>query len=216
MLKRLAAGLAWTALMFAQSGTTPKPKAADYPAHGRAGDVEIGAEYLVRSVGTGNEMIVVHNCLTFEVALYPPKGARPDVQPAQFSLRINGKKTLLLPQTPQMAAASLKYPEYEMRPSLEASGGMGDRGVIIGRQPRVERFPGDNRPAQTRPPGTATVEGGPSAPEELVVEAALPEGPAAGPVSGYVYFPFRGKPKSIKSLELIYHAGDASATLRFF
>jgi len=113
-----------------------------------------------------------------------------------------------------MVAASLKYPDWERRPNLEAEAGVGNAGVIVGRPQTAERFPGDPRPAQQRlprPPQAPPPENrsGLEKPEpvkadELALSAALPEGSARGPVSGYLYFAWKGKPGSIKSLELIY------------
>jgi hypothetical protein len=48
-----------------------------------------------------------------------------------------------------------------------------------------------------------------------VNEYALPEGSTASPVSGYLYFAFKGKPASIRSLELVYKkTGGNEVTLR--
>src|SRR2546423_3127757 len=93
-------------LAFAQ-GTTPKPSPAEYPAHGESGGIAIGAEYMLHSFGTGEQMFLAENYLVLEVALYPPKEATITVDLPHFGLRINGKKTLIQPQPPSMAAATL-------------------------------------------------------------------------------------------------------------
>ena len=41
-------------------------------------------------------------------------------------------------------------------------------------------------------------------PEEVLLNTALPAGEKKGRVSGFVYFPFTGKPGSLKSIELVY------------
>lgn len=201
-------------------GTTPRKKAADYPVREKLETLEIGAEYLVHSFSGHNQTFVTSDYLVVEVALYPAGGERPLVASGQFTLRINGKKSALLPQAPGMAAASLKYPDWENRPSLTAAAGP----VIIGRPAPVERFPGDPRPGQTRlpaPPRAPEPENpsgmereSPVRAEELVVECALPEGIAKGPVSGYLYFPHKGKVSSIRSLELIYTGTAGNTTLK--
>ena len=59
----------------------------------------------------------------------------------------------------------------------------------------------------------------PAEPVEVsIARSALPEGPTHGPVSGYLFFAFKGKTKSIRSLELLYSSPDGSreATLRLF
>jgi hypothetical protein len=47
--------------------------------------------------------------------------------------------------------------------------------------------------------------------EDLVVQAALPDGEHHGPSSGFLYFHYRGKVKGIHSLELVI-AGPSGAT----
>jgi len=41
------------------------------------------------------------------------------------------------------------------------------------------------------------------------MDMALPEGTVHTSVSGYLYFPFRGTMKSIRTLELIYNDGTS-------
>lgn len=205
----------------AQHGTAPKPSAAGYPAHADLGKFAIGAEYNVRSVGGEKEMFVVPEYLVIEVAVYPAKGQRIEVTSAHFMLRINGKKkNTLFPQTPAMVAASLKYPDWEQRPSLVMSGGYGDGQIIVGRPRDVARFPGDRREDQRRAPRPQIGDPQQAKPgmtaEEVAVDRALPTGPTAGPISGYLYYFFKGKPKSIKSLELIYDPGEHPVTIRLF
>ena len=205
-------------------GTTAKPQAADYPVHAQAGPVDVGAEYLVRSIPVRNQTLVASNYLVVEVAIYPPPGQALAVSGGQFTLSLNGNRQLLHAQAPGFVAASLKYADWERRPTLVATGSMGDAGVIIGRPERVERFPGDRRPAQERlpaPPRAPTPEN-PSGlpkeeaprPEEAVVETALPSVQARGPISGYLYFAHKGKSKSIKTLDLLYEGPAGNATLR--
>ena len=68
-------------------------------------------------------------------------------------------------------------------------------------QPRAPRLPPTSDPDNN--PGGVTTE--PRVPaSELVVQMALPEGPYRGPVSGFLYFPYKGKTTSIKSLDLLY------------
>ncbi len=195
---------------FAQSsGTKPKPKPEDYPARARIGGLVIAAEYLVHTLPAEGQSFVVPDYLVIEVAAYPPSGETVQLSSGLFTLRINGKKGELFAQAPAMVAASLKYPDWEMRPSLEAGAGP----VILGRTDPVERFPGDRRDPRTQRrqpvPVPDQTPGGierprPQSPDEAAVQHAFPDGPTAGPVSGYLYFAFRKKPKSIRSLDLIF------------
>ena len=39
---------------------------------------------------------------------------------------------------------------------------------------------------------------------EAVVDAALPEGLTLGPTKGLLYFPYRGKVKGLKTIEILW------------
>jgi hypothetical protein len=207
----------------AGEGTTPREKPDQYPVQTAVGAHRVAAEYLVHSFSGGGRMFHTDDYLVVEVAVYP---GRPGLQvdAGQFTLRINGKKRALLAQAPGFVAASLKYPDWGWRPRLEAGAGMGNAGVILGRPRTVGRFPGDPRPDRERlphPPQAPAPEdrsGVDAAPpltaDEAAVEGALPEGAFRGPVSGFLYFAFKGKTKSIRSLELLYTGPAGAAMLR--
>ena len=223
MVRIAAAALCCAAVLSAAGGTEPKPKASEYAAHARAGAVEIGAEYLVHSFSGAGQMFAAGDYLVVEVALYPPRGETAQVSAGAFSLRINGSRKAALAQAPGFVAASLKYPDWEQRPTVVAGAGVGDTGVILGRPRQVERFPGDpagrtRLPAPPRAPEPEDRSGlektAPATPAEVAVDAALPEGTARGPVSGYLYFAYQGKISKIKSLELLYTNETASAMLK--
>ncbi len=215
----------YAAAQSAPEGTPVKAAAADYPAQARAGKLDLGAEYMVHSFSGHGQMHVARGYLVVEVALYPPRGEEVNVSSGAFSLRINGKKRAVLAQSPGMVAASLKYPDWERRPRLEAGGGLGNTGVIVGRPEPVERFPGDPRTRYPLPrpprapepehPGGIERREAPTA-AEIAVQSALPEGPARAPVSGFLYFPYRGKARSVKRLELLYEGAEGEAVLKLF
>jgi hypothetical protein len=81
----------------------------------------------------------------------------------------------------------------------------------------VERFPGDRRPTQDRlpaPPRTDTNPTGVQQEEQLPISEvipriALPEGAIRTPTSGYLFFPYRGKLKALKSVELVVAVREA-------
>jgi len=157
------------------------------------------------------------------VAVYPRRTDPIPVSIRQFKLRVNGKRDALEAQSPPFVAASVKYPDWERRPTLVAGGGIGNAGVIFG-PPQSGRFPGDPTPPEARTPRRPRVpdQGGPGGiearekvlPEEVIVNNALPEGEQRVAVCGYLYFPYRKKTKSIRSLELIYEGSAGSASLR--
>ncbi len=209
-------------------GTTPKEKPADYPVRAQLAGFQIAAEYLVHSLPVNGGVLDAKDYLVLEIAIYPEAREKVLVSSGDFTLRINNRKSLLFAQVPGMVAASIKYPDWEVRPTLEADVGVGGADVILGRPPVTSRFPGDPLPGQSRLPRQPRVpdqtspagEGKPAAePVDVsVARSALPEGVAHGPVSGYLFFAFKGKTKSIRSLELVYSSPDGSreATLRLF
>lgn len=214
-------------LLLAQ-GTTTKEKPADYHVHSQVAGFELAADYLVHSLPIPTGAIDVRDYLVIEVAVFPATPAMPILTSGEFTLRINHQKSVIYAQTPGMVGASLKYPDWEFRPTLEATAGIGNGNVIVGRPAQTERFPGDPRPQQTRLPprpkapeqtGPGGEEKPPEPPiEETVQRAAFPEGTPHGPVSGYLFFPFKGKTKSIRALELVYESQDGArkTTLALF
>jgi len=215
-----ASVLLFTALLGGEV-TDPKSQATGYPVHAVAGRVSVGAEYMVRSYQGRNQTFVTNDYLVVLVAVYPPKFEKIPVSLDQFTLRLNGKK--IHAQMTSFVAASVKYPEWGRDRRITAVGGLGDVGMILGPTP-APRFPGDPTPTRDRLPRPPRVpdDGRPGdldppepvQPEEIIVTYALPEGEHSVPVAGYVYFPYRKKTKSIRSLELVYDGPDGSATLR--
>ena len=193
---------------FAQSlGTVPKPKAEDYEVHSRAGQTGVGAEYMVHSFSAGEQMYLVNGYLVVEVALYPPKGMEVQVRSKAFTLRINRKRPLAA-ATPQMVATEMTRPEWRQGPRLEGDAGLGNVGVVLGR-PAPTQVPGGPPATGPRPPRAPESTPGsaerpePERADEVLVRTALPEGDFEGPVSGYLYFPYKGKSTSVKSVVLL-------------
>jgi hypothetical protein len=210
----------WLApVLMAQRGLQPKPKASDYPASARGQGVEIGAEYLVHTLKSGDDSFFVPDYLVIEVAVYPAKGETGTISSDQFSLRINGKKQVLWAQPPGFVAASLKYPDWTRKPALQAGAAAGNTGIILGRPASVGRYPGD--PEARRLPDPPKVQQQPEKEpqqtgDQAVTETALANGKLEGPVSGYLYFEYKGKTAKIKSLELIYRSGEKTIVVPLF
>ena len=209
---------ALAAVLMLQAGE-PTRKPEEYPVHGKIGKVTMAAENLGPSVPTPSGGLFTSDYIAIEVALFGEgRGQVAALAHLQFALRINGEKTLLRPDTPGAVAASIEYPDWEQRPRLEAQAGP----VIIGRPNPVERFPGDRRPAEQtgggpRPRIDNPVgrKPDPTPIDELVRNAALPEGDVPLPVSGCLYFPYKKKMKTIKKLELVYEGPLGEGSLRF-
>jgi hypothetical protein len=198
--------------LFAQ-GTEPKPKVEDYEVHANTPTAAIGAEYMVHTFSRGDKAFLAKDYLVVEVALYPPKGTTFEVRNADFSLRINGKKPPLMPEAVSMVAASLQHPEWEQpKPNVEVDAGVGNAGVVVGGPPRNPHpFPGSSEPGTELPPRVDVPKDNPTGMEKeqvkaevVAVETALVEGPRHTPISGFLYFAYRAKPGSVKTLELQY------------
>lgn len=194
-----------------------RAKPSDYPVHGVNGSTGIGVEYMAHSLMVDGRTAFVSDYLVIEVEVFPKRGESVMVSQNQFTLRVNGKNPALLAQSSGMVSASLKYADWDRQKRLDAT--VGD--VRLGYPQRTPRFPGDPTtrplPAPPRAPTDQDRSGIEKQPEEtadqLVVKWALPEGEASKPVKGFVYFPHKGKPGSIKKLELIYSTPAGETTL---
>ena len=210
-------------LLSADVGLTPRPLPEDFPVHQETARVRIGAEFMVHSFGRDSERYVNEDFLTVEVGVYPIERSPTLISAGQFTLRVNGKKEVLRSVAPSVVASSLKYNDWEQRVTLDGPSGPGSSGPGSsgGLSQSGPRFPGDNRSNQGRLPAPPQVSQDPTlaqpahvAPSVLVKEVALEEGEHKFPAGGYLYFPYRGKVKSIRSLDLIYDNGSESITLR--
>jgi hypothetical protein len=214
----IAALLLATTLATAQH-IDPKASATAYPTHAKFGDFAIGAEFLVHTIPGELGGLFAGDFLTIETAFFGPKESRAEIAAGHFRLRINGSKITLAPQPASSVAASIKYSDWENPHTLTVDGAYNDKRVIY--TPRQEpRFPGDNRggstveppPGQTQTPERST---GPKLTiDEKVDKAALLEGNLELPRAGLLYFLYKGKTKSIKSLELLYDGPLGKATLK--
>jgi hypothetical protein len=155
---------------------------------------------MVHSVLAEEQSTVVKDYLVVEVALFPAKGASIRSEPGAFTLRLNGKT--VAHTAPQVVALEMHDPLTVRRPQAPPPTGRWP----VPRQP----IPMPQPPSQEERAGIEPRERVPA--HQLVVQTALPEGTFEGPVSGYLYFPYKGKTASIQTLELVYN--DAVLKLR--
>jgi hypothetical protein len=101
--------------------------------HAEAAQAGIGAEFMVHVVSVEGKAFFVADYFVVEVAVYPEMSGLLELRNEHFTLRINGKKQELIAQTPGFAAAALKYPDWSQRPSVTATAGAGNGGIIVGR-----------------------------------------------------------------------------------
>lgn len=217
---RAIAFLSAGALLSAQ-GTAPKPEPTDYPAHTAADNgFTIAAEYLVHSIPSPNVSLVANDYLVVDVAVFGPAKAKLNLTGGNFLLRINGQKTAISPDAPSTVAISMKYSDWTQRPTV--SGGVGaGAGDVTWEPSTAPRFPGDasGRPPLPNPVPSQTDPNVPGKEPEIPIEAriqrvALESGIQILPKSGLLFFPWHGRMKSLKSLELIYQGPAGNITLK--
>jgi hypothetical protein len=174
----------------------------EYQAHVEAGPLTIAAEFEGHSVATPETTYTTEEYVVVEVGLFGAPGARAKLSKADFSLRINGKKTAAPSQPYELVFKSLKDPEWEpsskeskSKTSIGGGGGGGDSAP-----PAPVHMPIELRRAM----------------EQRVQRTSMLEGDRALPQAGLLFFEYRGKTQGIRSLELIYtgSAGNASLALQ--
>ncbi len=213
--------LSATAVFLHAQGTPPRAALSDYSAHATLDKgFSIGADYLVRSLPTPAGTLVADDYLVVEAMFFGPVQSLIKMSAGHFMLRINGQKVPLLPDSHGMVAGSIKYPDWTEKPTVIGTVGNGNGDVIFGAPPAVARFPGDPsvRPPIQNPAPDPNPTGLEKEPvmsiDERVERSAMPETTRVAPAGGLLFFPYRGKTKSIKSVELIYEGPAGKATLK--
>lgn len=180
-------------------GMPPRVAPAEYQAHAQASTVTVAAEFLGHAVPTPEGTYTAEDYVVVEAALFGPPEARTKLTTGDFSLRINGRKGALPSQPYELVFHSLKDPEWEppskdgkSKTSLGTGGGNDQGGP-----PTPVHMPIELRRAM----------------EQHVQRVSMLEGDRALPQAGLLFFEYRGKTQSIRSLELIYSGAGGNATL---
>lgn len=191
----------------AQQGLPARATPADYQAQAKVGNVSIGAEFTGHGIPNAQQPLNSEDYVAVEVGLFGPADAHLTIGASDFSLRINGKKELVPSQPWGLVAKGVKDLEWvspdavpgESKSKGSVSGGAGGQG-------------GSNPPPLPPKVPIDVLRGW----QFAVRNAALAQGDRALPQAGLIFFPYRGKVASIRSLELIYEgpAGTASVTLQ--
>jgi hypothetical protein len=181
-------------------GMPPRVAATEYQAQAPAGKVTIAGEFLGHSVPTPEGTYTSEDYVVVEAAIFGPPDARTKLTTGDFSLRINGKKALSS-QPYELVFHSLKDPEWEpsskdtkSKTSMNTGGGPNDPGSA---PPPPPKMPIEMRRAM----------------EQHVQRVSMLEGERALPQAGLLFFEYRGKTQSIRSLELIYSGAGGNASL---
>jgi hypothetical protein len=185
----------------------PRASPTDYQAQGQAGSVAIGAEFTGHFVVLPQGTLSNEDYVVVETGLFGAPETRLKLSYEDFSLRINGKKSPTPSRPYGMVIESLKDPEYEApaakdpnKPKTTIGSSGRNSQAEPGAPPPVVHIPIEVQRAMA----------------QRVQKASLPEGDRVLPQAGLLFFEFKGKAKSIHSLELIYNgpAGKVSFELR--
>jgi hypothetical protein len=183
-------------------GMPPRAAPTDYQMQAKVGAYTLAADFDGHAVPTLEAAYSSEDYIVVELAFFGDPEARLKLSIEDFSLKINDRKAPFTSQPFGYVARSLKDPEWQppeqeqekkSKTSLNGSGG-NDSGAA----------PPPKMPLELR-----------RAMELRVHKSVLPEGDRALPVAGLIFFQYRGKEQSIKSMELVYSgpAGTVSVPL---
>ena len=198
----------------------PRSSASEYQAHQSAKDAEIGASVVPPDQAARILSADIRKkYLVLEVAIYPRAGRSIDLRTLDFALK-TGPAEKSYPAAPQEIASIWR----EHKPGIRGPGVnvVTETGVVFGRGTnsatgRTDHGWGtysgvgiDNAP-RPYPPASSGID--PYAVEERIRRLALPEGPAAQAIAGYLFFPLLKKRKPA-NLHLEYYQSGAAIDLQ--
>jgi hypothetical protein len=183
-------------------GLPPRATPTEYLSHAQAGAITIAAEFDQHSVPTAETTLSTEDFVAVEVGIFGAAGAHAMLSSADFSLRINGKKSALPAEQFASVFRNLRDPSYEPPELAKAKESKGN-GLNTGGNSENDNTP----PVVHIPPEMER------AMQLQVQNAALPEGDRALPVAGLIFFRYGGAAKGIKSVELLYSGAAGKATI---
>jgi len=208
----------------APRGLPAKGKAADYEVSGDAGKLRIGVAYMGRSFAAASkdsfekqktELHDAGNFIVIEVGAFAGKTFTGELSAADFRLRLPDQKLELNAASPGLVANWLRNRDVDpQRRRLVYGGGMNGAEVTVGQPRPTPRFPGDPRPGQTQPVGTASNREVEVRDWDAAIESALVEGGLQSGRAGNLYFEYPGKMTKVKSLVLVYEGAGGKLELK--
>ncbi len=213
---------ATTVAIGAPRGTVPKSTADRYPAHTTQDGIAIGAALLsAGDIRHAFSTQVNECCLVVEVALYPRKDGLVDVSSSDFALRIVGQDIAAKPSSAEVVAGRLyRQAQPEQNPHDVTVSPVGGIGYESG---GIDPVTGQRRPGGvvtsggvgvgvgSPPPKPGSTEADRRTMELELREKSLPEGNAASPVAGYLYFTI--SPKKNKKYQFEYNLNGNKVVL---
>lgn len=224
MRQILCFGVLIAAIAFGGDGRTPRSSSSDYPAHedtptATIGALRVPAEQLNKNFPAdfSKKYVVV------EVAIYPKAGA-VDLVASDFVLRLADGEShpdtaeevagIWRPHTKAHPDVTSKLPQVTTETGVILASGTdpatGRRTTGTG---TYESVGVSNYPRQPQQYPTSSAPNDADRMEGQLTKWALPEGKAASPVAGYLYFPVSAK-RSKGTLELQYTHESSSANLK--
>ena len=182
-------------------GLPARAAPTDYQAQGKAGEITIGAEYAGHSLPDPDGPLSTEDFVVVEAGFFGPQGAKLQITDGDFSLRINGNKKALPSEPYGVVVSNVKDPQWEPPEAPKQSktsfgGASGGGGAADNGPPTPPKVPFEvQRKLSMR-----------------VRKASMPVGDRTLPEAGFLYFRYRGKEKSIHSIELIYSGGAGPVT----
>ena len=183
-------------------GLPVRAGASDYQNQEKLGKITLAADFVGHSVPTIEGPLSSEDYVSVEVAFLGTPDLKVKISFEDFSVRINGKKTVIPSQQYGLVMKSLSDPEW-IPPAVEESKSKG--GISTG-----GGGGSDPKPSPPKMPFPLR-----RAMEQRAQKAALPEGERPLPIAGLVFFPYRGKDQSIQIVELMYAGEAGKATLTF-
>lgn len=185
-------------------GIPPRASAGDYGSQAKVGPYTIAADFARHSFPTPDGTFTSEDYVVVEVAFFGEPGGKITLANDQFSLRINGKK---MPTPSVLATVLLPYlkdPNWE--PPVPPEGKSKGGGISAGGAGAGAA--GDPKPLPPKMPMELRL-----AMSQKVQRSALMSGERALPQAGLLFFPFRGRAESIKTVELLYTSPAGTTVL---
>jgi hypothetical protein len=208
-------------LAFAEpKGTAPRADAGRYPAHAERDGIAIGARLLSHDEARKVFVSDVNRCcLVLEIAVYPQKDKPFEVSLGDLSLQKSGAENETKASSAKVVAGSLQKQAQGQRdisvyPTTEIgyeSGSVYDPATGTRRGSGVYTRSGVGVGIGGRG-GPGSTEKDRDAMATELSEKGLPEGSAAAPVAGYVYFPLAASKKK-QAYQLNYVVNGSKVTL---
>ena len=186
----------------APQGLPPRAAPSEYQAHAKAGSVTVAAEFTGHFVVLPDGTLTTDDYVVVEAGLFAENGAKLNLSPDNFSLRINGKKMPLPSQPYGLVVGNLKDPNYEPPATTSSK----TKTTFGGKQEE------QSDPSQPPPPVKIPFEVK-RAMSQRVQKASLAEGERPLPQAGLLFFNYHGKTSGIDSIELTYKGPAGQATL---